>query len=152
MTKRKIYIGADSAGYPLKEKLKVHLTERGYDVTDMGTDSTASCHYPEFAAKVCREVQAAPDTTFGILVCGTGIGMSMCANKFNSVRAAVCSDTYSARLTRNHNNANVLCLGARVIGECLAEDVLDAFLAADFEGGRHQIRLDMMKKIEEENR
>ena len=127
MTKRKIYIGADSAGYPLKEKLKAHLTERGYDVTDMGTDSTASCHYPEFAAKVCREVQAAPDTTFGILVCGTGIGMSMCANKFNG-------------------------LGARVIGECLAEDVLDAFLAADFEGGRHQIRLDMMKKIEEENR
>ena len=118
----------------------------------MGTDSTASCHYPEFAAKVCREVQAAPDTTFGILVCGTGIGMSMCANKFNGVRAAVCSDTYSARLTRNHNNANVLCLGARVIGECLAEDVLDAFLAADFEGGRHQIRLDMMKKLEEENR
>ena len=107
---------------------------------------------PEYAAKVCREVQAAPDTTFGILVCGTGIGMSMCANKFRGVRAAVCSDTYSARLTRNHNNANVLCLGARVIGECLAEDVLDSFLSADFEGGRHQTRLDMMKAIEEENR
>ena len=152
MTKRKIYIGADSAGYPLKEKLKTHRTERGNDVTDMGTDSTASCHYPEYAAKVCREVQAAPDTTFGILVCGTGIGMSMCANKFRGVRAAVCSDTYSARLTRNHNNANVLCLGARVIGECLAEDVLDSFLSADFEGGRHQTRLDMMKAIEEENR
>ena len=152
MTKRKIYIGSDSSGYPLKEKLKAHLTERGYDVTDMGTDSTASCHYPEYAAKVCREVQAAPDTTFGILVCGTGIGMSMCANKFRGVRAAVCSDTYSARLTRNHNNANVLCLGARVIGECLAEDVLDSFLSADFEGGRHQTRLDMMKAIEEENR
>lgn len=151
MEKRKIYMGADSAGFPLKERLKAHLTEKGYTVSDMGTDSAASCHYPVFARAVCEQVQKAPDTTFGILICGTGIGMSMCANKFHGIRAAVCSDTYSARLTRNHNNANVLCLGARVIGECLAEDVLDAFLAADFEGGRHQVRLDMMGEIEKEN-
>lgn len=153
MKLRKIYVGADSAGYLLKEKLKAHMLELGYDVTDMGTDSAASCHYPHFAAAVCREVQKAPDTTFGLLVCGTGIGMSMCANKFRGVRAAVCSETYSARLTRNHNDANVLCLGARVIGECLAQDVLDAFLTAEFEtGGRHRLRLDMMTEIEEENR
>lgn len=148
MKKRTIYIGADSAGYPLKEELKKHLTESGYEVTDMGTDSTASCHYPLFASAVCEKVQASPDDTFGILICGTGIGMSMCANKFNGVRAAVCSETYSARLTRMHNNANVLCMGARVIGPCLAQDVLDAFLTAEFEGGRHQIRLDMMTDIE----
>jgi ribose 5-phosphate isomerase B len=148
MKKRTIYIGADSAGYPLKEELKKHLTESGYEVTDMGTDSTASCHYPLFASAVCEKVQASPDDTFGILICGTGIGMSMCANKFNGVRAAVCSETYSARLTRMHNNANVLCMGARVIGPCLAQDVLGAFLTAEFEGGRHQIRLDMMTDIE----
>lgn len=153
MKLRKIYVGADSAGYLLKEKLKAHMLDLGYDVTDMGTDSTASCHYPHFAAAVCREVQKAPDNAFGLLVCGTGIGMSMCANKFRGIRAAVCSETYSARLTRNHNDANVLCLGARVIGECLAQDVLDAFLNAEFEtGGRHRLRLDMMTAIEEENR
>ena len=151
MEKRIIYMGADSAGFPLKERLKAHLLANGYAVSDMGTDSTASCHYPAFARAVCEQVQKAPDTTFGILICGTGIGMSMCANKFHGIRAAVCSDTYSARLTRNHNNANVLCLGARVIGECLAEDILDSFLAADFEGGRHQVRLDMMAEIEKEN-
>ncbi|MGM9608674.1 MAG: ribose 5-phosphate isomerase B [Eubacteriales bacterium] len=151
MEKRKIYIGADSAGYPLKEHLKEYLRARGYEVEDMGTDSTASCHYPVYARAVAREVQKRPDEVFGILVCGTGIGMSMCANKYKGVRAAVCSEEYSARLTRNHNNANVLCIGARVTGECLAESVLDAFLTAEFEGGRHQTRLDMMREIEEEN-
>ncbi len=148
MEKRIIYIGADSAGYPMKEEMKAHLLELGYTVHDMGTDSTASCHYPLFASAVCERVQADPDTTFGILICGTGIGMSMCANKFNGVRAAVCSDTYSARLTRVHNDANVLCMGARVIGSCLAQDVLDSFLGAEFEGGRHQTRVDMMTEIE----
>ena len=149
--KRKIFIGADSAGYELKQTFIEKLKEAGYTVQDCGTDSTASCHYPVYARAVCEEVQKNPDTSFGILICGTGIGMSMCANKFHGIRAAVCSDTYSARLTRNHNNANVLCLGARVIGECLAEDILDSFLAADFEGGRHQVRLDMMAEIEKEN-
>lgn len=152
MEKRKIFIGADSAGYEMKESLKEYLKGAGYDVTDCGTDSSASCHYPEFAGRVSREVQKAPDTTFGILICGTGIGMSMCANKFNGVRAAVCSDTYSARLTRMHNDANVLCMGARVIGPCLAQDVLDAFLGGVYEGGRHAIRVGMMKDIEEEQK
>ncbi|MBP5349591.1 MAG: RpiB/LacA/LacB family sugar-phosphate isomerase, partial [Clostridia bacterium] len=99
--KRTIFIGADSAGFPLKEELKKHLIETGWTVTDLGTDSTASCHYPLFAAAVCREVQKDPDNRFGVQICGTGIGMSMCANKFDGVRAALCSDTYSARLTRN---------------------------------------------------
>ena len=148
MNKRTIHIGADSAGYPLKEELIVHLKELGYTVVDHGTDSTASCHYPEFAEKVCTAVAEKSDERFGILVCGTGIGMSMCANKHRGIRAALCSDTYSARLTRNHNDANVLCMGARVIGSCLAIDILDSFLSADFEGGRHALRVDMMMAIE----
>lgn len=142
---RKIYIGADSAGYLLKEELKGHLVSLGYEVCDCGTDSTESCHYPVFAAKVCELVQGEPQDSFGILVCGTGIGMSMCANKHKGIRAAVCSDTYSAKMTRAHNDANVLCLGARVIGSCLAIEILDAFLKSEFEGGRHQTRIDMME-------
>lgn len=145
---RRIFIGADSAGFPLKEKLIPHLTELGYEVTDCGTDSTASCHYPDFAAAVCKNVQGDLDGSFGILVCGTGIGMSMCANKYDGIRAALCSDTYSAKMTRAHNDANVICMGARVIGECLAIDILDAFLGAEFEGGRHKVRVDMMTEIE----
>ena len=148
MEKRKIFIGADSAGYPLKEEIKAHLSECGYEVVDCGTDSTASCHYPDFAAAVCKNVQADLDGSFGILVCGTGIGMSMCANKYDGIRAALCSDTYSAKMTRAHNDANVICMGARVIGECLAIDILDAFLGAEFEGGRHKVRVDMMTEIE----
>ena len=148
MDKRIIHIGADSAGYTLKEEMKAHLIDLGYEVIDHGTDSTASCHYPIFASKVCEKVQENPTGTFGILICGTGIGMSMCANKYNNVRAAVCSDTFSAKMTRRHNDANVLCMGARVIGSCLAEDILDIFLCNDFEGGRHATRVDMMTDIE----
>ena len=145
---RKIFIGADSAGYTLKEEVKNYLTEKGYEVTDCGCDSTASCHYPEFASKVCEGVQAELDSSFGILICGTGIGMSMCANKHRGIRAALCSDTYSARMTRCHNDANLLCIGARVIGSCLALDIVDAFLGAEFEGGRHAVRVGMMMDIE----
>ena len=148
MDKRIIYIGADSAGFGLKEILKEKLLKEGYDVTDCGTDSSASCHYPVFAEAVCRNVQKSPDSSFGILVCGTGIGMSMCANKYRGIRAALCSDTFSARMTRQHNDANVICLGARVTGECLAEDILDAFLGGVYEGGRHAIRVGMMMEIE----
>ncbi len=145
---RKIYIGADSAGYLLKEDFKTYLTAKGYEVTDCGTDSEASCHYPEFASAVCKSVQSEGDTAFGILICGTGIGMSMCANKYNGIRAAVCGDTYSAKMTRCHNDANVLCIGARVTGSCLATDILDAFLGAEFEGGRHAVRVGMIADIE----
>ena len=149
MSKRIIFIGADGAGFPLKEHLIGVLKEKGYEVNDMGTDSTASCHYPDYAAKVCKSVQADLEGAFGILVCGTGVGMSMCANKYKGIRAALCGDTYSAKMTRQHNNANVLCLGARVIGPCLAEDIVGAFLDNPFEGGRHSIRVDMMTEIEE---
>ena len=135
MTKRIIYLGADSAGFSLKEEIKVHLSDAGYEVHDMGTDSDASCHYPIFAAAVCESVQKNPDGAFGVLICGTGIGMSMCANKHKGIRAALCSDTFSAKMTRAHNDANVICMGARVIGTCLATEILDAFLSANFEGG-----------------
>lgn len=145
---RKIFIGADSAGYRLKGEFIEHLTSLGYEVTDMGCDSEASCHYPIFASAVCEKVQADLDGSFGILICGTGIGMSMCANKHHGIRAAVCSDTFSARMTRCHNDANVLCIGARVTGSCLALDILDSFLGAEFEGGRHKTRVDMMNEIE----
>lgn len=148
MEKRIIYIGADSAGYILKEEVKEYLIGLGYEVHDMGTDSTASCHYPEFAAAVCQNVQKNLDGSFGILICGTGIGMSMCANKHKGIRAALCSDTYSAKMTRVHNDANVMCMGARVIGSCLALEMVDAFLAAEYEGGRHQTRIDMMMGLE----
>lgn len=145
---RKIYIGADSAGYFLKEEFKSYLIGKGYEVEDCGTDSDASCHYPIFASAVCEKVQGELDTSFGILICGTGIGMSMCANKYNGIRAAVCGDTFSARMTRCHNDANVLCIGARVTGSCLATDILDSFLGVEFEGGRHAVRVDMIGEIE----
>lgn len=146
--KRTIYIGADSAGFGLKGEVKEHLCELGYKVVDMGCDSAASCHYPVFASKVSEAVQANPEGAFGILICGTGIGMSMCANKHRGIRAAVCGDTYSAKMTRAHNDANVLCIGARVTGSCLALDIVDAFLAAEYEGGRHAVRVAMMADIE----
>ena len=148
MNRKTIYIGADSAGYDLKRELIPHIESLGYTVVDCGTDSNASCHYPIFANAVCEKVKSEPDTSFGVLICGTGIGMSMCANKHKGLRAALCSDTYSAKMTRQHNDANVLCMGARVIGSCLAIDILDAFLANDFEGGRHALRVDMMMEIE----
>lgn len=145
---RKIIIGADSAGYELKAKVIAHLTDLGYEVTDCGCNSTESCHYPVFASAVCERLLADLEGSFGILICGTGIGMSICANKHRGIRAAVCSDTYSARMTRCHNDANLICIGARVIGECLALDIVDAFLGAEFEGGRHEIRVKMIEDIE----
>ena len=148
MEKRKIIIGADSAGYFLKEELKKHLTEKGYELTDMGPDSDASCHYPVYAKAVCEKVQENLDGSFGILICGTGIGMSMCANKHKGIRAALCSDTFSARMTRQHNDANVLCMGARVVGAGLATDIATLFLETEFEGGRHQRRVDLVNALD----
>ena len=143
---RKIYIGADSAGYNLKEEFKNHLSTLGYNVEDCGCDSTASCHYPEFASRVCEKVQDNLDSSFGILICGTGIGMSMCANKHKGIRAAVCGDTYSAKMTRCHNDANVLCLSGRYTNSKKAIKIIKVFLTTDFEGGRHARRL---KKFQE---
>lgn len=145
---KKIYIGADSAGYALKEELIPYIEEKGYEVINCGTDSAESCHYPEFASKVAKSVQSDLENSFGILVCGTGIGMSMAANKYKGIRAAVCGDTFSARMTRMHNDANVLCIGARVIGAGLAKDIVDLFLSSEFEGGRHAVRVDMITDIE----
>ena len=145
---KRIYIGADSAGYALKQELIPYLEEMGYSVFDMGAHSDASCHYPIYAGAVCEKIQAEPDTALGILICGTGIGMSMVANKYHGIRAAVCGDTFSARFTRKHNDANVLCIGARVVGLGLAKDIVDAYLSAEFEGGRHAVRVEMMMEIE----
>lgn len=142
-----IAIGSDHGGYLLKEEIKKHLEEKGYDFKDLGTDSTASCDYPVYAEKVCNAIQSGKCEK-GILVCGTGIGMSMCANKCKGIRAAVCGDHFSAEFTRKHNNANVLCLGARVIGSGVAMQLVDTFLTTEFEGGRHEKRIEMMMELE----
>ena len=150
MLRKNIFIGADSAGYNLKEEVKAHLVELGYVVNDCGTSSTESCHYPDFALHVCKNLQRQPkDSCFGILICGTGIGMSMAANKHKGIRAAVCENTFSARMTRMHNDANVLCFGERVIGYGLACDMVDLFVDTPFEGGRHQARVDDLNALDE---
>ncbi len=149
MDKRFIHIGADSAGYLLKEELKKHLSVLGYEFCDHGTFSEESCHYPIFASAVAKEVKKSPCGVFGLLVCGTGIGMSMCANKYKGVRAAVCTDRYTAEMTRKHNDANLLCIGARVTAVETAKEILEAFLSSAFEGGRHAVRVNMISEIEE---
>lgn len=142
-----IAIGSDHGGYLLKEELKKHLIEKGYELKDFGTDSTASCDYPVYAEKVCRAIQSG-ECEKGILICGTGIGMSMCANKCKGIRAAVCGDHFSAEFTRKHNDANVLCMGARTIGPGVALQLADIFLTTEFEGGRHEKRIAMMMELE----
>ena len=142
-----IAIACDHSAVELKEEVKKLLTERGYDYEDFGTDSTASCHYPIYGARAARAV-ASGRCDRGIVICGTGIGMSMVANKVKGIRCALCSDTFSARMTRVHNDSNMLALGARVIGVELAKEIVNAWLDAEFEGGRHQVRLDMMTAIE----
>ncbi len=142
-----IAIGSDHGGYLLKEELKKHLIEKGYELKDFGTDSTASCDYPIYAEKVCRAIQSG-ECEKGILICGTGIGMSMCANKCKGIRAAVCGDHFSAEFTRKHNDANVLCMGARTIGPGVALQLADIFLTTEFEGGRHEKRIAMMMELE----
>lgn len=139
MTK-KIALGADHGGYELKQAILAHLREQGYAVQDFGTDGPASVDYPDYAIPLARAV-AAGEYDLGILICGTGIGMSIAANKVRGARAAACSDTYSARMSRQHNNANILCLGGRVLGLGLALDIVDTWLGAEFEGGRHARRV-----------
>ena len=144
MDKIKIAIGSDHGGFEYKASIIKALQVKGYDVVDMGTYSPESCDYPIIAKKVARAV-AKGDFEKGILVCGTGIGMSMAANKVKGIRAAVCGDTFSARATRAHNNANILCLGQRVVGEGLALDIVDIWLTTKFEGGRHERRVNMIE-------
>lgn len=134
-----IAVGCDHAGYDLKNELIRHLEDRGYEVRDLGTYSTDSCDYPDYAKKVCEEVVAGRAEK-GLLVCGTGIGMSMAANKVRGIRAAVLSDEFSARATREHNDANVLCLGARVLDKDRAVKLLDIFLDTPFSEGVNHIR------------
>ena len=142
-----IALGSDHGGYLLKEELKKHLEQEGCEFIDFGTDSTASCDYPVYAEKVCRAIQSG-ECEKGILICGTGIGMSMCANKCKGIRAAVCGDHFSAEFTRRHNDANVLCMGARVIGPGVALQLADIFLTTEYEGGRHANRVSMMMELE----
>lgn len=143
-----VALASDHAGYPLKEELKKHLESEGYTVTDLGTDGPASVDYPVFADRLCAAVTGGL-CRLGILVCGTGIGMSIAANKHPGIRAACCSDSFSARLTRMHNDANVLCLGARVVGTGLAAELADLFLSTPFEGGRHTARVEMLNALDE---
>lgn len=142
-----VYLGADHGGFELKEALKKHLDAEGYKVIDCGTDSTQSVDYVPIAEKTCLSVLS-DEGSLGILCCGTGIGMSMAANKVKGIRAACCSDYFSAKYTRLHNNANILCLGGRVVGAGLATELADVFLKTEFEGGRHQRRIDQITEIE----
>jgi len=143
-----VIIGCDHAAYPLKETVKAFLTEAGIEVSDVGTHSEDSVDYPDFGADVAGGVSRA-EYPRGILLCGSGIGMSMVANRFPGVRAALCNDLFSAIMCRKHNNANILVLGGRVIGETLALEIVKAWLETDFEGGRHQSRLDKFDKLED---
>ena len=142
-----IALGADHAGWELKEACKAWLIDQGHQVLDFGTHSPESVDYPDYAAQVAEAV-AVGKVDRGLAVCGTGIGMAIAANKVPGVRAALCGDTFSARMSREHNDANVLCLGARVVGAGLALDIVSAWLGASFEGGRHQKRLDKIRALE----
>jgi ribose 5-phosphate isomerase B len=147
--KPRIALGADHAGFQAKESLKKYLESAGYDVSDEGTWSEESADYPDFAIKVARRVQQGHND-LGILVCGTGIGMAMAANKVGGVRAAVAHDALTARMSREHNDANVLALGARVLDEHQIIDVAVSFLTAQFAGGRHQRRVDKISELDQE--
>ncbi len=145
--KKKIIIAADHAGIDLKDHLVEFLNGEGFDVTDAGTNSHDSCDYPIYAEKACRSVVAG-EHALAILCCGTGIGMSMAANKIKGIRAACCSDVFSAKYTRLHNDANVLCLGARVVGIGLADELVNIFVNTEFEGGKHARRVGLISDIE----
>lgn len=145
---KRIVIGCDHAAPYLKNVVKAHLESRGFTVIDVGTHTTDSVDYPIYAHAACKKIQDG-EADLGILICGTGVGMSLVANKHKGIRAACCSDTFSAKLTREHNNANVLCFGQRVVGEGLAVMLVDAFLDAEYaNGGNHLRRVSMIDAIE----
>ena len=144
MEKLKVAIGCDHGGFELKQKVIDYLKARDIEFEDFGIYIKEAADYPEIAKKVSIDV-ANNRFNRGILICGTGIGMSIVANKTKGIRAALCHDTYSARVSRAHNNANILCLGARVVGEYLALDIVDTWLKTGFEGGRHKKRIDMIE-------
>ena len=142
-----IIIGCDHAAYPLKEKVKDYLAGKGIDVEDVGTNSEKSVDYPDFGKKVASMVSNG-NFKRGILLCGTGIGMSMVANKFSHVRAALCTEPFSAEMSRRHNDSNILVMGGRMIGETLALEIVRVWLETPFDGGRHQARLDKFDIID----
>ncbi len=143
----KIALGCDHGGYQHKEAIKEFLEGKGFTVTDFGIKEVHSVDYPDIALPVAKSVSEG-ENEMGILVCGTGIGMSLAANKVKGIRAAVCSDHFSAKYTRLHNNSNILCLGGRVIGIGTALELVDLFVSTEFEGGRHQARIDKITEIE----
>lgn len=144
----KLAIANDHIALALKRHIVEYLKTSGHEVIDLGTDSTERTDYPVWAKK-CAECVTGGNADLGILICGTGVGMSIAANKHRGVRAVCCSEPYSAEMARRHNNANILCFGAKVIGEATAEQLCDAFLSAEYEGGRHQRRVDMISAEEE---
>ena len=140
----RIALGSDHGGYRLKEVLKEYLLSKGYEIEDFGTTSEESVDYPEYGKSVAKYVVSG-NADYGIIICGTGIGISISANKVKGARAALCHNMWTAKLTREHNDANILALGARVIGEGIALDIVDTFLSTEFEGGRHQKRIDKIE-------
>jgi len=142
----KYYIAADHAGIDIKAYVKGLFEARGHEVIDLGPNTKDRVDYPDFAAKVCKEVLA-NEGSKGILICGSGIGMSMAANKFDGIRAALCHNQYSATMAREHNDANVICLGERVSGFGMVEAIVDAWDKASFEGGRHEGRVDKINNL-----
>lgn len=145
MSEQLIYLGSDHAGLDLKKILSAYLQNKNFSIQDLGTHNQESCHYPHYAALVCRQVLE--HNSLGLLVCGTGLGMSMSANRFPGIRAALCCTEFAARMAREHNDANILCLGSRIIGVELAQSILETFLKADFQAGRHQERLQLMDEL-----
>jgi ribose 5-phosphate isomerase B len=143
----KVALGSDHGGFQLKNEIDQYLRSQGIDILDCGTNSTASVDYPLFGYAVGQAVLNG-QVDFGIIICGTGQGIAMTANKLPGIRAAVCTETYSARMSREHNNANVLALGGRITGAGLALDIVDVFLKTDFAGGRHNKRLELMAAVE----
>ena len=144
----KIAIGNDHVALDMKNHIVAYLEAKGYTLVNFGTDTAERADYPLYG-KAVAEAVASGECDLGILICGTGIGISLAANKVKGIRAAVCSEAYSAALTRRHNNANIIAFGARVVGTATAETIVDAFLEAEFEGGRHAARVDMITAIEE---
>lgn len=146
-TNNRIALSSDHAAIPLRQAIAAHIAAKGFEVVDIGPTTSESTHYPKHGAAAAKLV-AAGDCRLGIILCGTGQGIMMAANKVKGIRCGVCSDTFSARMIRQHNDANMLSLGARVVGEGLALEIVDAFLSAEFEDGRHATRVEMISALE----
>ena len=147
MAAKKVVLSSDHAAIELRAAIAAHVAEKGWDVVDIGPTTTESTHYPQHGAAAAEHV-ASGDCDLGIILCGTGQGIMMAANKVKGIRCGVCSDTFSAAMIRQHNNANMLSIGARVVGEGLALEIVNAFLDAEFEGGRHATRVGMIDALE----